>query len=117
MKKKKAFIFHSVFIWACYLGGTYLGFSAVKETAHLPVAAAFPVLAFASIGMIITPGGIGTYAIFIKQVMFLYNIDEGYGFANGNLQWLAQFSIILIIGFISLIILPYYNKQQEAGSK
>lgn len=111
LQNKKAFIFHSIFIWACYAAGTYIGFYAISETAHLPVGAAFPVLAFASIGMVITPGGIGTYPVFVMQVMGLYNIEEGFGFANGNLQWLAQFLIILIAGFISLLILPYYNKK------
>lgn len=117
MQNKWAFLFHSLFIWCCYLGGTYLGFHAIAETSGLPVAAAFPVLAFASIGMIITPGGIGTYPIFVMEVMLLYNIKEPFGFANGNLQWLAQFLIILLVGFISLMILPHYNRKIRHQSK
>ncbi|MGG9972304.1 lysylphosphatidylglycerol synthase transmembrane domain-containing protein [Ferruginibacter sp. SUN002] len=113
LENKKAFIFHSVLIWCCYVGGTYLGFFATKGTEHLTFAAAFPVLAFASIGMIITPGGIGTYPIFIMEVMTLYNIEEGIGFANGNLQWVAQFLIVLVVGFISLLLLPYINKKNK----
>ncbi|MFT3678808.1 MAG: lysylphosphatidylglycerol synthase transmembrane domain-containing protein [Ferruginibacter sp.] len=113
LQHKGAFIFHSVFIWCCYVGGTYLGFFAVKGTEALPLAAAFPVLAFASIGMIITPGGIGTYPLLVMEVMALYDIDEGIGFANGNLQWFAQFAIVLVVGFTSLLLLPYYNKEKE----
>jgi uncharacterized protein (TIRG00374 family) len=112
LQNKWAFILHSLFIWCCYLGGTYLGFFATIGTDHLPFAAVFPVLAFASIGMIITPGGIGTYPRFIMQVMLLYNVEEGIGYANGTLQWIAQFAIILIVGFISLLLLPYYNKEK-----
>lgn len=111
LENKKAFIFHSVLIWTLYLVGTYMGFYATRGTEHLTIAAAFPVLAFASIGMIITPGGIGTYPLLIMQVMSLYNIEQGVGFANGNLQWIAQFLVILVVGFISLILLPYYNKK------
>jgi len=113
LQNKKAFIFHTIFIWCCYIGGTYLGFFATRGTDHLPFASVFPVLAFASIGMIITPGGIGTYPRFIMQVMLLYNIDEGLGYANGTLQWVAQSLIILVVGFISLILLPYYNRQKS----
>lgn len=109
LRERKAFILHSIFIWCCYVGGTYIGFFVIKETSGLPFAAAFPVLAFASIGMIITPGGIGTYQWFIMEVMVLYGIEEGHGYANGLLQWVAQFFIILLVGFISLIALPYYN--------
>ncbi|MEP7106695.1 MAG: lysylphosphatidylglycerol synthase transmembrane domain-containing protein [Ferruginibacter sp.] len=110
LQNKKAFIFHSIFIWCCYAAGTYLGFFVIKETSGLPIAAAFPVLAFASIGMIITPGGIGFYQVFIMEVMVLYGIDEGHGYANGLLQWVAQFFIIIIAGFFSLIALPFYNR-------
>ena len=116
LENKSAFIFHSVFIWCCYAAGTYLGFFVIPETSNLPIAAAFPVLAFASIGMIITPGGIGSYQWFIMGVMVLYGIDEGHGYANGLLQWIAQFCIILIVGFLSLLALPYYNRQPAKPS-
>ena len=111
LKNKWQFILHSIIIWSCYISGTYIGFYAVEGTAGLPFVAAFPVLAFASLGMILTPGGIGFYPLFIMQVMALYKIDEGIGFANGTLQWLAQFVIILIMGFLCLLFLPYYNKK------
>jgi len=113
LENKSAFIFHSMFIWACYLGGTYLGFFATIETSELPFAATFPVLAFASIGMIITPGGIGAYPRFIMEVMVLYQVEKGIGYANGTLQWVAQFLIILVVGFSCLVILPYYNKKRK----
>jgi hypothetical protein len=115
MENKWTFIFHSVFIWCCYLGGTYLGFFATSGTEHLPVASTFPVLAFASIGMILTPGGIGAYPWFIKEVMIRYNIDEGIANANGILQWMAQTAIILFVGFICLTLLPYFNKKKETA--
>ncbi|MEO6229171.1 MAG: lysylphosphatidylglycerol synthase transmembrane domain-containing protein [Ferruginibacter sp.] len=116
LQNKRAFIFHSIFIWLCYASGTYLGFYVIAETSGLPVAATFPILAFASIGMIITPGGIGTYQLFIMEVMLLYGIDKGHAYANGILQWLAQFFIILMVGFFSLIALPYYNRKSPGAT-
>lgn len=113
LQNKWQFIFHSIVIWSCYVGGTYLGFYAIEGTSGLPFVAAFPVLAFASLGMILTPGGIGFYPLFIMQVMALYKIEEGIGFANGTLQWLAQFIIILLMGFLCLLFLPYYNKKTQ----
>ncbi|MEO5892701.1 MAG: lysylphosphatidylglycerol synthase transmembrane domain-containing protein [Ferruginibacter sp.] len=110
LENKGSFIFHSIFIWMCYAGGTYLGFFVMKETAVLPFAATFPVLSFGSIGMIITPGGIGIYQVLLMKVMALYGIAEGHGYANGLLQWAAQFFILLIVGFISLIAIPIYNR-------
>lgn len=112
LENKGWFLFHSVLIWIGYAAGTYIGFYAIEQTAHLPVAATFPVLAFASIGMIITPGGIGGYPFFVAQVMELYQIPYGLGYANGTLQWIAQGVIIMIIGFISTLLLPRYNQHR-----
>lgn len=112
MQQKWLFIFHSIFIWACYVGGTYLGFFAIQQTADLPVLASFPVLVFGTLATIITPGGIGLYPVFVTEAMKLYNIAESYGAANGWLQWSAQFILILIVGFICLLLLPYINKNK-----
>jgi uncharacterized protein (TIRG00374 family) len=117
MQNKWYFIFHSVFIWSCYLGGTYLGFYAIKETSGLPILSAFPVLAFGTVAMIITPGGIGLYPVFLMEAMKLYDIPESYGMSNGWLQWSAQFIIILFMGFLCLLILPYLNKTKNEISK
>jgi glycosyltransferase 2 family protein len=47
----------------------------------------------------------------------LYNIEEGLGYANGTLQWVAQSIIILVVGFISLLVLPYYNREKRVLEK
>lgn len=113
MEDKWAFIFHSFFIWCCYVAGTYLGFLATAGTDHLPFMVAFPVLAFASIGMIITPGGIGAYPKFIQSVLVLYGVNKGIAYANGTLQWMAQCVIILVVGFVCLALMPYFNKKKK----
>jgi len=117
LKNKWLFIFHSIFIWACYAGGTYLGFYAMSETSSLPVLAAFPVLVFGTVAMMITPGGIGLYPVFVMEAMVLYNISPSFGIANGWLQWTAQFLLILILGFLCLLILPYLNKPKNEISQ
>lgn len=111
MKKKWLFVLYSLLIWTCYLTGTYIGFMALKETSLVPFNSAFPVLTFASVGMIITPGGIGAYAVFVGAVLELYNVPAAIGLANGTLQWFAQFLIVLSTGFVALLLLPWYNKR------
>lgn len=120
LKQKWAFIFSSLGIWVMYLLGTWIGFQATIGTSGLSLDTAVGALAFASIGMIITPGGIGAYAFFLAKVLQQHNIPFAIGFANGTLQWFAQFLIIIFVGFISLGLLPYYNKKvntnEETGS-
>jgi uncharacterized protein (TIRG00374 family) len=119
LKQRWSFVFASVGIWAMYLLGTWIGFYATDGTTGLPLEVAVSGLAFASIGMIITPGGIGAYAFFLARVLQENGVPFELGFANGTLQWFAQFLIIIFWGFISLGLLPYFNKKtkrnEEAG--
>lgn len=117
LQQKWPFIFASSGIWAMYLLGTWVGFYATSGTAGLSIEVAVSALAFASIGMIITPGGIGAYAFFLARVLEKNGIPFELGFANGTLQWFAQFLIIVFMGFISLILLPYFNKSKLVHEK
>jgi len=117
LKQKWGFIFTSLGIWAMYLLGTWVGFYATAGTAGLSLEVAVSALAFASIGMILTPGGIGAYAFLLARVLEKNGVPFELGFANGTLQWFAQFIIIIVVGFISLLLLPYFNKIKQADEK
>jgi uncharacterized protein (TIRG00374 family) len=117
LKRRWSFILASIGIWAMYLLGTWIGFYATTGTSGLSFEIAISALAFASIGMIITPGGIGAYAFFLARVLEKNGVPFELGFANGSLQWFAQFLIILIMGFISLLLLPYFNKYRQTHEK
>ncbi|MFY8004602.1 MAG: hypothetical protein ACOVNR_07145 [Chitinophagaceae bacterium] len=112
LENKTAFIFHTVLIWVLYITGTLIGLYATTGTAHLGVPEAVSGLALASLGMIITPGGIGAYAYFLAVALEKNQIPFEIGYANGTLQWFAQFIIVLVIGFISIGLLPVLNKQK-----
>ena len=113
LKQKKIFIAYTFGIWAMYFAGLWVGLYATEGTAGVGFSPALSALAFASIGMILTPGGIGAYAYFLAKVLELNNVAFTIGYANGTLQWFAQFLIIVLIGFISLLILPWYNRKKD----
>ena len=116
LKKRKLFIFYTVIIWTIYLLGGYLGFLALKETNIYGIREAFTVLSAGSIGMVVTPGGIGAYAYLIQKTMQLYGLNEGIALAFGWILWLAQTAVILVGGLISFVAIPYYNKKRIFGS-
>ncbi|NCI45843.1 lysylphosphatidylglycerol synthase transmembrane domain-containing protein [Sediminibacterium soli] len=116
LQRKWAFLAYTATIWILYIGGTWIGFMATEGTTGLGMQHALSALAFASIGMIITPGGIGAYAYFIAAVLEKNNIPFEIGFANGTLQWFAQFIIVLLVGSLCLILLPLYNKKKTHES-
>lgn len=111
LQQKVLFFFYSAAIWLLYILGTWVGLLATEGTAHLGLQHAVSALAFGSIGMIITPGGIGAYAFFIAKVLEKNNVPFEVGFANGTLQWFAQFMIVVIVGSLCLGLLPFYNKK------
>ncbi len=116
LQQKGWFLFYSVLIWSLYILGTWVGLMATEGTSHLGLADAVSALAFASIGMIITPGGIGAYAYFMAKVLEKNQIPFELGFANGTLQWFAQFMIVVLIGSLCMILLPFYNKKKAHES-
>ncbi|MFP5041283.1 lysylphosphatidylglycerol synthase transmembrane domain-containing protein [Parasediminibacterium sp. JCM 36343] len=110
LQQKGKFILCTVGIWGLYIGGTWVGLMATHGTDHFGLGVAISALAFASIGMIVTPGGIGAYAFFLAKVLEKNDVPFEIGYANGTLQWFAQFLIVVIVGFICLGLLPWYNK-------
>jgi glycosyltransferase 2 family protein len=112
LKKRGQFIFLTVVLWSLYLAGGYIGFFALQQTEHYGINEALTVLSAGSVGMIVTPGGIGAYAYIIENTMQLYGLQKGIALAFGWLLWLAQTAVILVGGLISFVALPWYNKRR-----
>jgi uncharacterized protein (TIRG00374 family) len=111
LKNRRQFILHTIFIWAMYLGQIYLGFRGMNGTDALGINAAFSVLTLATLSMIVTPGGIGSFPIFVMQTLLIYGINAPLGKAFGWIMWGVSTSIIIVVGLCCLIILPYLNKK------
>ena len=121
MKKRTAFLIYTVLIWMCYLSLIVIGFKAIDATQHLGYLAGLSVLVFGSLGMIVTPGGIGAYPIAVQGVLVsVYGINKNFALAFGWISWMAQTAVILILGLVSLLLLPIYNariKQNRLDNK
>ena len=105
LRHRTMFLLHTVFIWSMYLLQIYVGFYAIAGTAHLGLNAACSVLALATLAMIATPGGIGSFPFFVMKTLVLYEISKPMGKAFGWLIWGVSTGIILIVGLTALIIL------------
>lgn len=114
LQKRGLFVLYTFMIWTCYLAGGFIGFFALKETSVYGVHEAFTVLSAGSIGMIITPGGIGGYALLIERTMMLYGLSQPIAAAFGWLLWISQTLIVLIAGLASFVLLPWNVRKQSA---
>ncbi len=113
MKKRKQFIAHTIFIWTMYLLQIYVGFSAMESTAHLDIKAACSVLTLATLAMIATPGGIGSFPIFVMETLSIYSIALPLGKAFGWLLWGVSTGIVITAGLVALVLLPLMNKKKN----
>ncbi|MBD0296686.1 MAG: flippase-like domain-containing protein [Bacteroidota bacterium] len=115
IQHKGLFFFHSLLIWALYLASTTIGMYALKETDHLGLGAGLTTLAVGSVGMVITPGGIGAYPLLVAKLMELYGLDyKTTGMALGWLLWTVQTLIVLGGGLIFSGLFSHHNKKRKS---
>lgn len=112
MKKKWAFIFHTIFIWVMYLAMFYITTFALPELENMPLAAILIGFILGSFSIAATNGGIGSFPEAIVIAFALFNIAEDPSRAFGWIMWSTQTLVIIILGGISLIYLPIYNRKK-----
>jgi len=113
LQKPRIFLLLTLAIWIMYLLSGYIGFMAFEATRIYGLTEALTILAVGSIGMIISPGGIGAYAYLILQTMQWYGLDYTNALAFGWVLWLVQTAVILCGGVISFGLLPWVNSPKK----
>lgn len=103
LKRPFAFIFSSFSIWGCYYLMLYVGFLAHPATRELGLEACLAVFVFGTVGMIVTPGGIGAYPTLVGQTLVLYGVEELSGASFGWIIWGGQTILIIVFGILSLM--------------
>jgi uncharacterized protein (TIRG00374 family) len=110
MKKKGAFIFHTLFIWGMYVLMFYVTSFSLAETSQLPFSAILIGFIFASFSIAATNGGIGSYPLAVFAAFSMFNIPEDPSIAFGWIMWTSQTLMIIVLGGASLLCLPIYNR-------
>ncbi len=114
MKKRRQFIVYTVLIWLMYVLQIYIGLKSLPATHNLSILAALVVLVYGSVGMIVTPGGIGLYPFLVAQILGVYLISDVPAQAFGWIAWAVQTGLIIILGVLSLLFIHPYNKKRDA---
>lgn len=115
LKHRTLFILHSIYINFVYCYAVYLGFKAFGFTEHLTLITGLMVFVLATFGVIVpSPGGMGTWHFIVIETLAMYGIKrdpDGRAFAL-VIHGLQDISFI-ILGALSLILLPVINKDYE----
>ena len=112
MKKKWAFIFHTLFIWGMYLLMFYCTTFSVEELDGIPIGAVLLGFISASFSIAATNGGIGSYPIAIFAAFSIFGIAKEPSIAFGWIMWTSQTIMIIVFGGISLLYLPIFNRKK-----
>ncbi|WP_435136347.1 lysylphosphatidylglycerol synthase transmembrane domain-containing protein [Formosa sp. A9] len=111
MKKKWAFIAHTLFIWLMYVLMFYVTTFAVQGLHPVTLGAVLIGFISGSFSIAATNGGIGSYPVAVYAAFSLFNMAEGPSIAFGWIMWTSQTLMIILCGGLSLLWLPIYNRK------
>ena len=111
MKKKWAFIFHTVFIWVMYVAMFWATIPAV-EGLEVPIGGILIGFIAGGFSIAATNGGVGLYPVAVAGALALFGIDKVTGNAFGWIMWTAQTAMIIVFGGLAFLLLPVVNKNK-----
>ena len=112
MKNKWYYIFHSFFIWFCYLAMFYIAIFALQETSVISFDIIIMGFIFGSLAIGFSNGGLGAYPFSIALIFSLYGISNDVGTAFGWLVWTSQTVLTIFSGILSFLLLPILNRSK-----
>ena len=111
MKNKWNFIFHTVFIWLMYVAMFWVTIFAVSNL-EVPFEAVLVGFIAGGFSMAATNGGIGLYPVAIVGAFTLFNIPAEPASAFGWIMWTGQTAMFVVLGGLSFLLLPIFNKSK-----
>lgn len=111
MRRYKAYIAHTFFIWSMYFLMLYLVFFSFGFTSHLGPLAGLTTFVMASFGMVApVQGGIGAWHFMVEKSLYLYGIESVNGKIFALLAHSSMNIMVIITGAICIVLLPVINK-------
>lgn len=112
IKKVWPFVFHTFFIWSCYIGMLWVIKFTVPETVQLGLSELLVAFVAGAFAMVTTNGGVGLYPIAVSKALGIYGISSVSGDAFGWIMWISQTLMIVVFGAISFLVLPLWNRNR-----
>jgi uncharacterized protein (TIRG00374 family) len=112
MKHKWKFLFHTLFIWFTYILMFYVTVFALEETSNISFGAVIIGFVFGSLAIGFTNSGFGAYPLLVAEIFLLYGIPDTAGTAFGWLVWISQTLLVIILGALSFLLLPIFNRSK-----
>lgn len=117
VKNPALYIFQSFLIWFLYFLSLYVCFWCFDETKGLGVKPALSVMLFGTIGVAVSPGGVGAYQIIATQVLLFYGVPSAVSISFPWIVWGGQFVSVIILGGLCFLMLPLLNRAKDGVSQ
>ncbi|NNC83896.1 MAG: flippase-like domain-containing protein [Flavobacteriales bacterium] len=108
---KVQFFRDTALIWILYVGMFAVMYQCLEETSGLGLGAVMAGFVFGSFAVVLTPGGTGAYHLAVAFALGYYGIAESTGQALGLIIWGSQALMLIVLGFLSLLLMPIYNRE------
>lgn len=116
-----AYVLHTFLIWATYVSYFWIAFWSLNETTGLPASAMLIGFVAGSLGITFTNGGVGAFPLVVGLVVSFYlgnklgaETAQGIGYAIGMIIWVSQTLMMIVLGLISLMLIPKnYTSRNE----
>jgi glycosyltransferase 2 family protein len=110
-KNPWAYIGFTLLIWVLYISYFGISFLSIEDTKDFPLSGIMLAFIAGSLGITFTNGGIGAFPILIGLVVNFVLSDSNpnahaVGNALGMIIWSSQTLLVIILGLISLLLLP-----------
>lgn len=112
MEKKIEYFLHTAFIWFSYILMFYITLFVIPETSSISVGAVVTAFVVGSIAIAFTNSGFGSYPFLISKILLFYSISETAGNAFGWIVWSSQMFLVVILGVLSFLFLPIFNRSK-----
>jgi glycosyltransferase 2 family protein len=112
IKKRGAFLLHSLIIWGGYVLMFYVTIFALPDTAELSFGAVLAAFVVGGLAITLTNSGFGAYPFLISKILLLYGVAETSGNTFGWIVWTAQTLMIVVLGTLSFLLLPLINRNK-----
>jgi uncharacterized membrane protein YbhN (UPF0104 family) len=112
LKRRWAFLLHTILIWLFYWAMTYGAVFALPETSVLKPVDGLFLLIVGTFGFIVpAQGGIGAYHLIITLGLTLYNIPREAGLTYATITHGAQMIMLIVLGTISFMMLFSFQRR------
>jgi len=112
MKRKWAFLFHTLYIWFAYIAMFYVIKYTVPEMEDIGLGPMLLAFVGGAIAMTTTNGGFLAYPLFVGTALEFFGIDLDAAQGFGWIMWIAQTLMIVVFGAISFLLLPLLNRNR-----